>query len=300
MILPQIFTLFNELTNDPEKETWPDVVAEIYFQDAYHKLFNKLKNAHRDYAILRKRLNVGTDFTAEPDSVGNEYSFILRKTMVEVIRVEAPLSGNSNFSPLSFITINDKDMFYSAQTQHVYFEGDKLVITNVRSIGEDIILYFVRPWSDLQSGITPAIAPASNQLRLADTPTIGNTRREDDYYIGAYVRMTGVVGNVAGQERRIIDYVAYPNPIITVDRDWDVNPALSDTYSLIPEFPENHHALLAYMMAMIAMIRRGNTGQYKLLKEEYTEKKDDFLSFIKVRQDQQTRPVNDVSDGDFP
>lgn len=93
---------------------------------------------------------------------------------------------------------------------------------NVRGAGK---IYIVTDSPMLASGDAPAAAGA-NTLRLEAADAAGG----DEYYDGAIIYITAGTG--IGQSRTITAYDDAPNPTVTVDRDWDIIPALNDTYEI--------------------------------------------------------------------
>jgi len=299
VILTDIFSLFGQIMADPDADQFDNATRYIMFRTSYWRAFNKVKVMNRDFAVRFFQVAVPGDFI---DQTLGLLTYELPPELETVIRVEkqgGTVGGTDGNPMIPIVTVNEKDYYYNVPSglpssrEVVFFLGQKLGIKNGIPGGTWRVFY-VRRWPELHTGT--ATAGGASTITFPVTPTIGTLIAQDDYYKDAIIRITGGTGS--GQERRITTYVASTR-IATVSVAWTTPPDVTSTYSLVPEFPENHHDILAYEMAKIGYQRRGNQAMLQVIAGELAEQYKDLASAMKVRQDQEPRPVIDIEEDYF-
>lgn len=292
MNLPQLLTYTRQLINDVDSVQVDDATLMLYENESYGELWNKLCNMNEDFGVTFLDVST-TQFT---DMGGGLLGFFLPPTLQKVIRVERD-DGNGGRVALIPISIGEKDYYYNQTTRisgnfGCYFLFGQRIGLRSDTPAASLRIYYTRRWPYLQSGLAQATF-AAGTLVFPAVPTLGDVSQEDDYYNDAIVRI--VAGTGAGQERRIADY-AGASRTCTMQTNWTTVPDGTSQYSLMPELPENHHKMLAYMSAEVFCIRKGNEKQLGIVRGMREEIETEMGGALKPRQDQEPREVIDELD----
>lgn len=299
MDVNQIFSLTRDCVNDPLGRVFDSANMSRALDEAYTSaIAGVLQELNAGFSMCWVDITISADFQ---DIGGGVLAWLPPFELAQIRKIEkqTPDGQLSIFPTL----LGQKDAYYNRPANLRYTAECWFPIGNrigVRSdIGTDLNLriYYVRSLPKLSLGVVQAAT--ANTLTLQATPTIGETVRRNDYYNEARLLIvSGATPSVAGQQRTVVDYLAYSsgNAVVTVFPAWTTVPALNDVYSFVPEFPETHHPMISYRMAMSLAKRRGNGSLYQLNQADYQSAEMRFRSDMKSRQDQEPRQVVDVED----
>lgn len=264
---------------NPSVQTFNASVESSYIDDAQSVIFDELLQYRPD--ILSYYYDLTTDgsesyYLPTYISIRFAYEDIL---MVEDVTVST--------SPLMTLPTDWQDRLYYVQNAiETYREPwnirDEYINFPSKPNGRIYRIWYTRRPTGLFYG-TPA-AGASTTITFPSTPTFGDLRPIDDYYIGMKVHNSG-----GGEIRTITDYVASTR-VATVDSAWSTTPTTGHTMSLISPLPERLHSLIPDVAAMMIRAKVSDddiNAIYPMIQDTFNK----YLKRISAPQTQSSKQI---------
>lgn len=295
MNVPELVRYFRRVVNDRKSLVWSNADAYEYLRESYWEAFNIVYGLQERYRVdwmdltQSQFVNIGSGVK----------SFELPDHVIGIVRIERPTTngeGPRGMFPIDFVEKNkyfnteDSFLFDSVDTKWYLF-GHRLGVNDDVAF-DSIRVWFVRRWPQLHSG-TLGVIGTINTITFPAVPSIGGLIATDDYYKDCILEVTDATFGTV--RRRISGYVASTR-VATVSVNFPGIPAMGSTYSLIPEFPENHHVILPYLMGEEAMVGRGNEKQFAVIQNRRGRAQQLLSASMGIRQTQESREVKDEDD----
>ena len=184
--------------------------------------------------------------------------------------------------------------------KHVHSDGwtfDGFNTLRVRGAfaGKDLCLEVQKRPAILHHGTVPVNSDTCQQMYLAST-VVGELETHVNIYQNAIFQMTGANSGdhrpsgqynaASGSEPHVkaTDNNYYSS--VSFRNLWVTEPQANDTYSMVPEFPETTHLLIALKAVRQAYHRTNNVAGLQTTKGAYEEEKMRFKDAIRSRQSQ--------------
>ena len=176
---------------------------------------------------------------------------------------------------------------------YYYIRGQKLGIipTPKTTTANSLQISYIRQLADLSYG--NVASGTSTSIKLATTPTAGDTKQINDYYNGE--RIIIVSGAGVGQTRTISDYVGSTR-LATVDAAWTTTPDTTSMYSFISSIPDQHHEILGAYAAKLVHIKVKDRDGIMAETARFSDLLLMLLSSVEMRTSDSPKYINITGD----
>ena len=252
--------------------------------------WSKSLNMAQDYLLTKVAQSFQDYFTNSQTisySAGtNEYD--IPGNAVQIRMIERV--GDYYNEDLHPILINKKNDYTSLETnpttlrypQFFYVFGNKVGIVDADAAGT-ARMFYIRKLPKIFYGTVTV--PTTTTVVIPATPDIGTIDDRNDYYNGAYLRIVSCTGGAAtgaGQRLKITDYVASTRTL-TVDAPTIAVSATTIKAEIVCEIPEEHHKVVALLMAMYARLSDKQAIEPDL-KEMFADALNNLITGLVPRQ----------------
>lgn len=302
MRISQITRRFRDLVEDESAVNWNDQMAARFIDQAIMRMFRwqcELDPSYHNYELDLS----GTDSRQlhANDHVWSLPRWVYRVRDVRRQKTSSEEIGNKFFPGEDLI---DREGWKLDAAKN-------LRLRNLKD-APDLTIRVCKMPARVHLG-TSAAAGSTTTLVTANHPTPSLTtydfEEETDAYINSYFELTGPVTtgpdrNPVGQARRCVNSALSQSgtslrTTITVEDEWDVTPALSDTYEMHPEVDDAHVRLLVLLSAQMAFQRHQNMSGLEAIRGELRDESRRFIDSVSPREDGLPRFYGADLDFDF-